>query len=213
MTVVARALSVDPQAPAAAILSEALRVLRGGGVLAYPTETFYGLAVDARSAEACGRLFELKCRPQDKAFPCIVSGMAQLEEAAAHLQTEARALARRFWPGPLTMVVAARPGLAASSADGGIAIRASSVRLARDLAEGLGGPITATSANRSGEPPAKTAEQAASRLESGLDLILDGGPCPGGPPSTIVDVRQMPPKLLREGKIPFAEVLRALESS
>jgi L-threonylcarbamoyladenylate synthase len=213
MPVVARALSVDPQAPEAAVLSEALRVLREGGVLAYPTETFYGLAVDARSAEACRRLLDLKGRPEDKAFPCIVSGVGQLEEAAARVEAPARELARRFWPGPLTLVVAARRGLAASSADGGIAIRASSVRLARDLAEGLGGPITATSANRSGEPAAITADKAASSLDPGLDLILDGGPCPGGLPSTIVDVREMPPKLLREGRVPFAEVMRVFESS
>ena len=191
------------------MVAEALHVLRDGGVVAFPTETFYGLGADARSASACDLVFELKERPPDKAFPCIVSGLPQAEEWALEVDEAARTLARRFWPGPLTLVLAARPGLAASSIDGGIAVRASSLRLARDLAEGLGGPITATSANRSGEPATTTASQASS-LGPGIELTLDGGPCPGGLPSTVVDVRRFPPRLVREGRVPFAEVSRAL---
>jgi L-threonylcarbamoyladenylate synthase len=210
MPFVARALSVDPREPEKAAVDEALRVLREGGIVALPTETFYGLAVDARSAPACRLLFDLKGRPDEKAFPCIVSGLPQMEESALHVEEAARVLARTFWPGPLTLVVAAKPGLAAASSDGSIAVRASSVRLARDLAEGLGAPITATSANRSGEPAATTAAQVASSVGSGVQLILDGGACPGGLPSTVVDVRDLPPRLVREGRVPFAEVSRAL---
>ncbi|MGH9390892.1 MAG: L-threonylcarbamoyladenylate synthase, partial [Vicinamibacteria bacterium] len=132
------------------------------------------------------------------------------EEVARNLGKAALLLAGRFWPGPLTLVVEARPGLAASSPDGGIAVRASSLPLPRDLAEGLGAPVTATSANRSGSPPATTAEEVLSALCSELDLLLDGGPCPGGLPSTIVDVRETPPRLVREGRVPFEEVERAL---
>jgi L-threonylcarbamoyladenylate synthase len=210
MPFVARALSVDPREPEKAAVDEALRVLREGGIVALPTETFYGLAVDARSAPACRLLFDLKGRPDEKAFPCIVSGLPQMEESALHVEEAARVLARTFWPGPLTLVVAAKPGLAAASSDGSIAVRASSVRLARDLAEGLGAPITATSANRSGEPAATTATQVASSVGSGVQLILDGGACPGGLPSTVVDVRDLRPRLVREGRVPFAEVSRAL---
>jgi L-threonylcarbamoyladenylate synthase len=210
MTLVARTLVVDPHEPEEEVVLDALRVLREGGVVAYPTETFYGLGVDARSALACRRLFELKGRPEEKALPCIVSGLAQFEESARGLGGAALALARKFWPGPLTLVVEARPGLAASSPDGSVAMRVSSVRLARDLAEGLGAPITATSANRSGLPPAMTAFEVDARLGSETDLILDGGPCPGGLPSTIVDVRESSPRLLREGRVPFAEVKRIL---
>jgi L-threonylcarbamoyladenylate synthase len=213
MPLVARTLSVDPQDPEAAVVAEALRVLREGGVVAYPTETFYGLAVDARSAAACRRLFELKGRPEEKAFPCIVSGLAQLRETATRLEAAALELAQKFWPGPLTLVVQARQGIAASSADGGIAVRASSVRLARDLAESLEAPITATSANPSGETAATAVHEVAGSLAGGVDLILDGGPCPGGLPSTIVDVRESRPRLLREGKVSFADVMRALEPS
>lgn len=209
---VARTLTVDPLEPAPAVVEEAVRVLREGGIVAFPTETFYGLAVDARNRAACDRVFELKGRPGEKALPCIVSGVEQLEETALSLGSAARSLARNLWPGPLTFVVEGRPGLAAASLDGSIAVRASGLRLGRDLAEALGGPVTATSANRSGSPPATTAgEVLSSGLETGIDLVLDGGPCPGGLPSTIVDVRVSPPRLLREGKVPFEEVERALQ--
>lgn len=202
-------LEVDPHRPAKPVLEAAVAVLRKGGIVAFPTETFYGLGADAGSREACGRLFELKGRPKEKAFPCIVSGISQLTDLAAHLLPEALSLARRFWPGPLTLVVAARPGLAAAASDGSIAVRASSLVLARNLAAALGGPLTATSANRSDSPPATTAPEVLAEIGDGLDLILDGGPSPGGLPSTIVDVRTMPPRLVRTGRIAFEEVLRA----
>jgi L-threonylcarbamoyladenylate synthase len=208
---VARTVDVDPREPDPRVVEEALRVLRRGGIVAYPTETFYALGVDGRSRSACDRLFDLKGRPLEKALPCVVSGIRQLREVARGLEKSALPLARRFWPGPLTLVVEAEPGLAASSADGGIAVRASGLRLPRDLAAGLGGPLTATSANRSGAPPATTAAEVLSELGSGIDLLLDGGPSPGGLPSTIVDVRGSSPRLLREGRIPFAEVERALQ--
>jgi len=207
----ARTLEVDPREPEARVVEEALSVLREDGIVAYPTETFYGLAADARSRTACDRLFELKGRPREKALPCIVSGVPQFEEVARGLGEAALLLARRFWPGPLTLVVEARSGLAASSREGSIAVRASGLRLPRDLAEGLGAPVTATSANRSGSAPATTAEEVLSGLGSWLDLVLDGGPCPGGLPSTIVDVRETPPRLVREGRVSFTEVERALK--
>ena len=168
MPVVTRTLAVDPREPESPLVEEAVRALEAGGIVAYPTETFYGLAVDARNAAACRRVFELKGRLEQKALPCIVSGLPQLEQAARRLEPVALALARRFWPGPLTLVVEAKPGLAASSTDGGIAIRASSSRLARDLADGLGAPITATSANRSGEAAATTAGEVAAGVGSGV---------------------------------------------
>jgi L-threonylcarbamoyladenylate synthase len=202
-------LEVDPQRPAERVLEAAIAAIRESGIIAFPTETFYGLAVDAWSLEACGRVFELKGRPKDKALPCIVSGIPQLLEVAAVLEPQALSLARRFWPGPLTLVVAARPGLAAASSDGSIAVRASSLVLARTLAAALGGPVTATSANRADSPPPTTAAEVLAELGQGLDLILDGGPSPGGLPSTMVDVRTMPPRLVRPGRISFEDVLEA----
>ena len=206
----ARTLDVDPREPDARAVEDAVRVLRGGGIVAYPTETFYGLGVDARNRAACDRLFELKGRPAGKALPCIVSGVPQLEEVGRNLGSSVFLLARTFWPGPLTLLIEAKPGLAASSPDGGLAVRASGLRLPRDLAARLGAPITATSANRSGSPPATTAGEVLSELGPGLDLVLDGGPCPGGLPSTIVDVREAPARLVREGRISFADVERVV---
>jgi L-threonylcarbamoyladenylate synthase len=202
-------LEVDPQRPAERVLEAAIAAIRRGGIVAFPTESFYGLAADAWSREACALVFELKGRPKDKALPCIVSGIPQLMEVAATLEPQALSLARRFWPGPLTLVVAGRPGLAAASSDGSIAVRASSLLLARSLPAALGGPVTATSANRADSPPPTTASAVLAELGQGLDLILDGGPAPGGRPSTIVDVRTVPPKLVRPGRIAFEEVLQA----
>jgi L-threonylcarbamoyladenylate synthase len=208
---VAKILRIDPREPESRLVEESVEVLRTGGVLAYPTETFYGLGVDGRSRSGCARIFDLKGRPPEKALPCIVSGLPQLEDVARDLGKEALFLARRFWPGPLTLVVSAKPGLAAASPEGTIAVRASGLPLPRALARALGGPLTATSANRSGPPPATTAEMALRDIGSGIDLILDGGPCPGGLPSTIVDVRERAPRLVREGRIPFEEIERLLK--
>lgn len=203
---VAKMLPIDAREPEARLVEEALLVLGRDGIVAYPTETFYGLAVDGRSRLACDRLFDLKGRPPQKALPLIVSGISQLEKVARDLGKEALLLARTFWPGPLTLVVLAKPGLAAASSEGTIAVRASGLPLPRILAEALGGPLTATSANRSGSPPATTADMALRDIGSGVDLILDGGPCPGGLASTIVDVCGSSPRLIREGRVPFAEI-------
>jgi L-threonylcarbamoyladenylate synthase len=205
-----RTLAVDPQDPDSRAVDEAVRVLRAGGVVAFPTETFYGLAVDARSLRACERLLALKGRPEDKAFPCVVSGVPQLEEVASRLEAAALVLAKAFWPGPLTLVVEAKPGYAAAAPDGSIAVRSSGLRLAREIPRSFGAPVTSTSANRSGSPATRTAAEAIESFEEGVDLVLDGGPCPGGLPSTIVDVRQSNPRLVREGRISFDDVLRAL---
>jgi L-threonylcarbamoyladenylate synthase len=205
-----RIVRVDPENPDEKVVRNASAVLSTGGIVAYPTETFYGLAVDARSSSARERLFELKGRPDDKALPIVVSGIDQLETLADPLNPAERLLIETFWPGPLTLVVAARPGTGAAAPDGTIAVRASGLPLARSLASALGSPITATSANRSGSPPATTAEGVEQEFPGGIDLILDGGACPGGLPSTIVDARNREPRLLRQGRIPLEEILRAL---
>jgi L-threonylcarbamoyladenylate synthase len=201
---------VDPQNPDEAALARAGAVLSRGGVVAYPTETFYGLAVDAQNRSARERLHRLKGRPADWSLPVIVSGIAQLEAVAEELSPAERKLIERFWPGPLTLVVAAKPGTNAAAPDGTIAVRASGLPLARMLAEALGSPITSTSANRTGAPPATTASEVERAFPSGIGLILDGGPCPGGLPSTIVEARSGEPRLLRKGRIPFDEVVRVL---
>jgi L-threonylcarbamoyladenylate synthase len=202
-------LVVDVEDPREEIVARAASVLRSGGIVALPTETFYGLAVDPRDQLALDRLWERKGRDKDKAFPLISSSRSAVEDIA-ELGREARLLGEHFWPGPLTLVLRARAGWAAMSADGSVAVRVSSVRLARRLSEALGAPITATSANRSGSRPARTASEVEEQLGAAVDLVLDGGSAPGGLPSTIVDVREGAPRLVREGVVPYEEILAVL---
>lgn len=181
------------------------------GIVAFPTETFYGLATSVFDPEGCARVFELKGRPANKALPCIVSNVEALGSVAREISPVVLDLAARFWPGPLTIVVPARSSVVAASDTGTIAVRVSSLPLARALA-GCAGPITATSANRSGEGPAQTADQVELRLDAGVDLLLDGGTTTGGLPSTIVSVGATsggdgPVELIREGAIPFRDVV------
>jgi L-threonylcarbamoyladenylate synthase len=209
----AEILRVDPADPDEDVLERAAQLLRDGGIVAYATETFYGLAADATSPSACAALFELKGRPRGKALPCVIASASDLASVARTVSPDAAALSRRFWPGPLTLVVEAGAGLAAASEDGSVAVRVSGLPLARRLCRTFGGPLTATSANRSGSSPPTSPGAVLADLSDRLDLVLDSGATPGGLPSTIVDVRGARPTLVREGRIPFSEVLRALETS
>jgi L-threonylcarbamoyladenylate synthase len=184
------------------------RAAAAGALLVYPTETQYGLGCDPRNATAVARLLRLKGRPADKPLPLIA---ASVETArAAVVLAGSREVGRwerltaRFWPGPLTLIAAAAPGLApgVAAADGSVGIRVSASAVARGLAASCGGLLVATSANVSGESPAVEPEEVAAALGCGLDLFLDGGRAPGGPPTTLVDVRGEMPRLLRAGPIP-----------
>ena len=212
VTTRAKRFPVDPESPEPEAISEAASLVGGGGIIAYPTETFYGLAASAFDVEACRRVFEIKGRPGSRALPCIVSGLDQLETLASELPPAASRLAERFWPGPLTIVVPARESVAASSVEGTVAVRDSSHPVARALAFRCG-PITSTSANRSGASPATSATDVMAQLGSVLDLVLDGGVTPGGRPSTIVDVSRGGASLVREGAVSFGDVRKALEKS
>jgi len=182
-------------------------VLEEHGVVALPTETFYGLAVSVFDKEACERVFEIKGRPSTRALPCIVSGMEQLERVASEIPALAKELSTRFWPGPLTLIVPARATVAAASETGTVAVRVSSLPLARELAA-IAGPVTATSANVSGAPPATTADEVVAQLGDSVNMVLDGGATSGGLASTIVDVTSGKLELVREGAIAFRDVLR-----
>ena len=200
-------LSVDTEQPQGDVLAQACRVLDEHGVVALPTETFYGLAVSVFDRVACERVFEIKGRPSTKALPCIVSGIEQLERVASEIPALVSELSTRFWPGPLTLIVPARATVAAASETGTIAVRVSSLPLARELAA-IAGPVTATSANVSGAPPATTADEVLAQLGGSVDLVLDGGATSGGLASTIVDVTSGKLELVREGAIAFQDVKR-----
>lgn len=197
-------------------LAEARSRLVSGGVLVFPTETLYGLGCDAADPAAVARIYDIKGRGWDKPLPLIAADMASAE-AAAVIPGWARELVNRFWPGPLTVIVATRIDLPPGAArEGRTALRVSphpvAAGLARALAENGPGLLTATSANRSGHPAAITAGQAAREMDGAADglpepdLIVDNGPCPGGAPSTIIDLTAERPRLVRAGAIPAEEL-------
>lgn len=196
---------------AADAVDQAVALIHHGRVVAYPTDTLYGLAVDPRNADAVRRLFALKGRPETSALTLIASDAAQAARAA-RFSPLAERLAARWWPGPLTIVIAAAPGLAPETLAGGhtVGVRVPGSELARTLAAAVGFCITATSANPSGAPPASGAQQVAVSLPR-VDAIIDGGDAPGGAPSTIVNAAGEEPILLREGAIPWDRVLKSLE--
>lgn len=195
----------------AAAMADAVRVLRSGGVVAFPTDTLYGLAVDPRSDVAIGRLFGLKQRDRQAAVPLVA---ASLEQAglAGEFGSRERQVAEAFWPGPLSVVLPARPILSRAALGGGgtIAIRVPAHAIARALAAAFQFCVTATSANVSGFPPADSADAVALALP-GVDLLLDGGPAPGGAPSTIMSFEDGEPVLVRAGVIAWDRVIKSLQ--
>jgi L-threonylcarbamoyladenylate synthase len=197
-----------PLPPAiAAGVRAAAEALRRGGVVAYPTETFYGLGALAADGAAVERLVRAKGRPDGKPLPLLAAGLDQVD-ALADLPPLARRLAAAFWPGPLTLVVPARPGLhpAITGGTGTVGVRITSSPVAAALARQAGGALVATSANLAGEPPAATPAALDPALVARLDLVLDGGPAPGGLASTVVAVEGERLRLLRAGAIPVDRV-------
>jgi L-threonylcarbamoyladenylate synthase len=185
------------------IFAEALTVLKRGGIVAYPTESFYALGVLTTDEEALKKLFALKERPADKPLPVIVGDMDTLMTIVRDVSGQAGDVMKRYWPGPLTLILQANdkvpPLLTAGT--GRVAVRIPGASAALDLAKALKMPITATSANPSGRAPAETAEEVISYFKDKVDLIINAGKTPGGRPSTIADVTVTPPRILREGRI------------
>jgi L-threonylcarbamoyladenylate synthase len=206
-------LRIDSSQPDPAILAEAAAVIRAGGIVAYPTDTLYGLAVDPWSSQALERLFLAKGRPADRAVPLVASGESGAD-AAGPFTPRARALAGRFWPGPLTLLVPAEACLAPAVHGGTrlVGVRVPDSVVARALAAHAGGLITATSANRSGAPASANPEDLLS-LGHDVDMLLDAGFAPGGAPSTIVDATAEPPRLVRAGAVPWERVLEFLKET
>jgi L-threonylcarbamoyladenylate synthase len=202
---------VDAFVPDPGSIAEAAGILREGGIVGYPTDTLYGLAVDPRNAAAVARLIALKGRAASSSIALIAADAAMAEEAGAFGAIE-RTLARAFWPGPLTIVVAASPAMSTLLAPRRtLGVRVPDHAVARALSAASGGCITATSANRSGREPAVSAGEVERGVGDGIDFLLDAGPAPGGPPSTIVEVIDGRPTLHRGGAVPWERVLESLE--
>ena len=187
-------------------LAAAAAAIARGDVVAYPTETFYGLAVAALDEAALARLLAVKGRGAEKTTSVIVADAAMAVGLCAEVPPIAARLMAAFWPGPLTLALPARAGLpAALVGDGCVAMRVSPHPLAAALVAACGGPITATSANPAGQPPARTIDEVAAAFPAGAHAagpwLLDGGTTAGGAPSTLVRVRGARWEVLRAGVI------------
>jgi L-threonylcarbamoyladenylate synthase len=180
------------------------RSLAAGGVAAIPTETFYGLAADPRSEAGCARIFAIKGRDAEKALPVLVSSPEELESLGVEAAPAALARIVPHWPAPLTAVFPLREPLPCTSGGASLAVRVPAHPELRRLLSRTG-PLTGTSANLSGTPPASDPETVAASLGSGIDWLVDGGRTPGGLPSTIVDARADPPRVLRPGAFPWPQ--------
>src|SRR5262245_50401758 len=199
---------VDPVRPAPAAMARAAAVLKSGGVVAIPTDTLYGLAADPWNPSAVARVFAIKGRQEDRALPLVAADLDQVTQSIGEMNPIARRLAERFWPGPLTLVMRAPVALAPGVTAGGgtIGVRVPSHAVARALCAAFERPLTATSANISGQPATDDPDQVADQLLDGLDVLLDAGTTPGGPPSTIVDVTQAELRLIRAGAVSWEDV-------
>lgn len=195
-------------------LEPAVGLLLRGGIVAYPTDTLYALAVDPGNGDAVARLIAIKGRPGGSPVPLIAADIKQVEEAG-EMTGVGRRLAGRFWPGPLALVIRAAAAIdpAVHQGTGTIAIRVPAHPVARALARSARRAITATSANTSGQAAAVTADEVRVSFKDGLDVILDAGPARGGAPSTIVDVTSDQARLVRAGAVPWERVLEFLESA
>ncbi len=197
-------LVIDGRGP----FDRALEVLRSGGIVAYPTETFYGLGVDPFNEAAVKRLFDLKGRSPENPIPLVVKDRAMLQSVAARVPPLADKLMERFWPGPLTIIFEAAEELpeAVTGGTGRVGVRVSGSTVVQKLLASIDMPLTATSANPSGSVPAVKAREVLDYFNGAIELLIDGGETPGKKGSTVVDVTGTGLVLVREGVIPFSEI-------
>lgn len=208
-----RRLLVDADRFDPLLLDAAVRVVLEGGVIAMPTDTLYGLAADPFRADAVARVFAAKRRDAAYALPLVAADVDQVSACLGQLSELGRRLASRFWPGPLTLIVPASSALApaVSGGTGTVAVRVPAHPVARALCLACAMPLTATSANISGAPATENPDEVALALEGAVDLLVDAGRTPGGPPSTIVDASGSTAVLLRAGAIAWNQIEECLQ--
>jgi L-threonylcarbamoyladenylate synthase len=192
-------------------LNKAVTIISEGGIVAFPTESFYGLGVDAINPHAIKRLFGVKKRDPDLPILILISSLKELCKYANSIPTGAKRMGKKFWPGGLTMIFQSSPVLPSelTAGKGKVGIRISSHPVASALSRAINVPITGTSANISGMPPCTMADQVAECFGDDLDLILDGGETKGKSPSTLLDVTIDPPLIIREGIIKVEEIIKS----
>jgi L-threonylcarbamoyladenylate synthase len=206
-------LNVDPERPDMAIVERAAASILNGRLVAMPTDTLYGLAADPFNSRAVARVFEVKGRAAARALPLVAADSAQIRRWLGELPAVADRLATRFWPGPLTLLVTA-PETLATGVTGGtgvVGVRVPAHAVTRALCAAADRPLTATSANLSGQPATDDPSEVAASLGARVDVLLDAGRTPGGAPSTIIDITGAVPRLVRAGAIPWDAVQMAVD--
>ena len=194
------------------LIDQAVQLLRDGGVVAFPTDTVYGVGADPLQPEAVRRLYRIKGRPDNKPIAILVGSIEDAARVAQNLPTTFSRLAHRFWPGGLTLIVEARdlpPEITAGGST--VGVRMPDHPLTLELLRGFGGPIATTSANRSGEPPATSAEEVNAQLGDRVNLIVDGGDTITRVASTVLDLSVSPPQILRHGGISEEALMECLQ--
>ena len=194
-------------------LNKAASIIRSGGVVAFPTESFYGLGVSAWDEKAIQHLFDIKKREDDQPILLLIPSVSVLDRYVTRISDIARQLMEAFWPGGLTLVFEAKPELSLllTSGTGKIGLRLSGHPVATALAQVVGAAITGTSANISGQPACSSAEAVLRSLGKSVDLIIDGGRTKGGKGSTVLDVTVDPILVLREGMVSREQLKAYLE--
>ncbi len=205
-------LKIDPENQDKYLLAKAVQIIEEGGVLAYPTETFYGLGADGRNENAIERIFLIKGRDIKNPLSVIIGDRGDLRDVVEGIPEMALRLMETFWPGALTLVFTASQNVSSrlTAGTGKIGVRVSSHPIATALAKALRHPITATSANPSGAGECTSVDEVIKCIGDKIDAVIDGGRTPGGKGSTIIDVTTHPPVILREGVISGPLIRRAL---
>ena len=195
---------MDPANPEPELIREAAALLRRGGLVAFPTETVYGLGANLQDPQAVQELYQLKQRPFEKQATLHIADLSQVEQERVAVTPLARELMRRFWPGPMTLVLARPDGST-------IGFRMPGHPVALALLKEAAVPVVAPSANLTGQPPALTAQEVLKTFSDRIDAVLDGGPAASGVSSTVVDLASRPPRILREGAL-SGEIRQLLDS-
>ena len=207
-------ISVDPSHPDSDIIMQEADIIQQGDLVAFPTETVYGLGGDGMNPQAVKKVYQAKGRVSDKPLLVLIADPAWLSQLTDVVPDAARAVMDTFWPGPVTLTLPAAPNIPRELLGAGttIGVRLPGPSVALSLVQSAGCPITAPSANRSGTPDPLTAMDVARSLGDSVDIILDGGPALDDRPSTVVDLSTPKPVLLRAGRVPFEDVLRVWRS-
>ncbi len=189
-------------------LEQAASILRAGGLVAFPTDTVYGLGALIWNPASVARIYWAKARPPEKAIPVLLAGLEQLALLGVGPSGQVRSLAKRFWPGPLTLVLPCGPQVPdiVTAGTQTVAVRVPDHPVALRLFALTGQPLAVTSANRSGHASPQTAGEVVAQLAGRIDAVIDGGACPGGVPSTVLDLAVTPPRILRQGPVAVVDL-------